>query len=113
MEGISSMHCFLFKFTVHINSVLLFWKLLVFEFLFGPLKTLLSSMSAPQVRIVPLLDALQLLTLFAGTLTYLEPKLYLLIVFYSGPCITLKHQSYATCMYTYVRVCILPRRIMA
>jgi hypothetical protein len=48
------MHCFLFKFTLSLNSVLLFWKLLVFEFLPGILETLLCSVSAPQVRIVPL-----------------------------------------------------------
>jgi hypothetical protein len=38
-----------------------------------------------------MLDARQLLMLFAGTLTYLKPKLFLLIVFYDGPCIILKH----------------------
>jgi hypothetical protein len=33
-----------------------------------------------QVKIVPLLDALQLIMLFVGTLTYLEAK----IIFYDG-----------------------------
>jgi hypothetical protein len=46
---------------------------------------------APQVNIVPLLDALQLLMLFAGTLTYSEPKMFSLIIFYNGPGIILKH----------------------
>jgi hypothetical protein len=84
------MHCFLFKFTLALTSVLLFWKLLVFEFLLGIPETLLCSMSAPQVNIVPLVDALQLLMLFAGSLTYSEPKISSVIIFYNGPCIILK-----------------------
>jgi hypothetical protein len=47
-----------------LNSVLLFWKLLVFEFLFGIPETLLCSVSTPHVKIVPLLDA-YLLPMFA------------------------------------------------
>jgi hypothetical protein len=85
------MHSFLFKFTLVLNSVLLFRQLLVFEFIPGTLETLLCSVSAPQVRIVPLLDALQLLMLFAGVLAYLESKTFSLIMFYNGPCIVLKH----------------------
>jgi hypothetical protein len=54
------MHCFLFKFALVLNSVLLFLKL-VFEFLLGTSETLLCSTSVPQVKIVPLLDAHQLL----------------------------------------------------
>jgi hypothetical protein len=73
--------CFLLKFTVVLNSVLLLWKLLAFEFLLGTSETLLCSVSAPQADIVPLLDVLQLL-LFAGILTYLEPNLFSLITFY-------------------------------
>jgi hypothetical protein len=84
------MHSFLFKFTLVLNSVL-FWKLLVFEFILGKSETLLCSVSAPQVKIVPLLGWHQLLILFAGTLTYLEPKTFSLIIFYNSPCITLKH----------------------
>jgi hypothetical protein len=59
--------------------------LLVFEFLLGTLKTLLCSVSAPQVNIVPLLDAL------GGTLTHLDTKLFALIVFYNGHCFMLKY----------------------
>jgi hypothetical protein len=51
----------------------------------------ICSMSAPHVKIVPLIDAHQLLMLFAGTLTYLEPKLFSLIIFYNDLCIILKH----------------------
>jgi hypothetical protein len=40
---------------------------------------------------IHLLDALQLLMLFAGTLTYLELKPFYLIIFCNGPCIILKH----------------------
>jgi hypothetical protein len=71
------MHCFLFKFTLVLYSVLLFWKLLVFEFLPGIAETLLCSMSTPHVRTAPLQDAYQLLImLFVGTLTYFNPKIY-------------------------------------
>jgi hypothetical protein len=74
--------CFLLKFTVVLNSALLFWKLLAFEFLLGTSETFLCSVSAPQADIVPLLDVLQLLMLFAGILTYLEPNLFSLITFH-------------------------------
>jgi hypothetical protein len=51
------MHFFLLKSTVVLNPALLFWKLLVSEFLLGISETLHCSMSAFQVKIVPLLDA--------------------------------------------------------
>jgi hypothetical protein len=47
-------------------------------------------MSALQVNTVLLLDALQLLMLFVRTLTYLEPKLLLLILFYNGTFLLIK-----------------------
>jgi hypothetical protein len=37
------MHRFLFKFTLVLNSVLLLWRLLVFEFLLGTLKIFLLN----------------------------------------------------------------------
>jgi hypothetical protein len=40
-------------------------------------------MPAPNLKIVPLLDALQLLMLLEGTLMYLESKLLLLIIFHN------------------------------
>jgi hypothetical protein len=67
------MHSILFKFILVLNSVLLFRKLLVFEFLFGISEALHCSMSHPHVKVVALLDVHQLLLLFAGTLTYSEP----------------------------------------
>jgi hypothetical protein len=76
------MHSFLLKSTFILNSALSFWKLLVSEFLLGVSETWHCSMSAVQVEIVPPLDAHQLLMLFAGTLTYSEPKTYILIIFY-------------------------------
>jgi hypothetical protein len=76
------MCCLLLKFTMVLNSALLFWKLLAFEFLLGTSETLLCSVSAPQADIDPLLDVLQLLMLFAGILTYLEPNLFSLIIYY-------------------------------
>jgi hypothetical protein len=56
------MHCSLFKFTLVLNSVLLFRKLLVFEFLFDIMETSRCSLSAVKVKIGPLLDVLQLLS---------------------------------------------------
>jgi hypothetical protein len=77
------MHSFLLMSTLVLNSALAFWKLLVSEFLLGTSETLLCSMSALPVKIVPLLDLHQLLMLFAGTLTYLEPETFSLIIFYN------------------------------
>jgi hypothetical protein len=71
------MNCSFFKLALILNSVLLFRKLFVFKFLLGISETLLCSVSAPQVKIIPLLDALRLLMFVAGFLTYLEPKLFL------------------------------------
>jgi hypothetical protein len=56
--------------------------LLLLLFLLGTSETLLCSMSALQVKIVPLLDVHQLL-MFAGTLMYLEPETFTLIIFYN------------------------------
>jgi hypothetical protein len=58
------------KFTAALNSALLFWKLLVFDFLFGISKTFLCSMSALLVKTILLLDALQIL-MFLGTQLHL------------------------------------------
>jgi hypothetical protein len=68
------MHCSLFNFTLVLNSVLLFCKLLVIELLLAISETLLRSVSAPEVEVMPLLDAHQKLTLLAGMLIYLEPN---------------------------------------
>jgi hypothetical protein len=81
LGGIASMHSILLKFTLVSNSALPFWKLLVSEFLFSISETLLCSMSAPHLKIVPLLDVHQLLMLSARTLTYLEPETFSIIVF--------------------------------
>jgi hypothetical protein len=77
------MHSFLFEFTLVLNSVLVFWKLLAFLFLLRISEALLHSMSVPHVKIVPLLDVHQLLMLFAGMLTYSEPGTFSLIIFYN------------------------------
>jgi hypothetical protein len=76
------MNSFLLKSTVVLNSALLFWILLVSEFLLGISETLHCSMSALQVKIVSLLDAHQPLMLFARTLTYSEPETFALIICY-------------------------------
>jgi hypothetical protein len=70
------MHSFLIKSILVINSALLFWKLLVSEFLLGISETLHCSMSAPPVKIVHLLDVHQLPMLFAEMLTYLVPETF-------------------------------------
>jgi hypothetical protein len=99
------MFCLLFKFTLALNSALPFWKLLVSEFLLGISETLLRSTSAPQVKIV------SLLMLFVGTLTYVEPKLFFLIIFHNGPCIILKHEFYGNSMCIRVHIIFSLRNI--
>jgi hypothetical protein len=71
----------LIKFTLVSNSARPFWKLLVSEFLLGTTETLRCSVSAPHVKIVPLLVVHQLLVLSAGTLTYSEPGTFSSVVF--------------------------------
>jgi hypothetical protein len=85
------MHCVLYEFTLILNYDLLFSKPVIFKFLLGTSETLQCSMSAPHVTIVPLLDVHQLLMSFAGTLTYSDPKLFSLTIFYIGPSFILKH----------------------
>jgi hypothetical protein len=74
-------HHSLFKFSLVLNSALLFFELLVFEFLLGIPETFLCSVSAIQVKIV-LLDAPQQLMMFVGVLACLRPTPFLLIMFY-------------------------------
>jgi hypothetical protein len=52
-------------------------KLLVFKFLLIISETVLRSMSALQIKVIPLLDALPLLMLSVGTLTSFQTKLLL------------------------------------
>jgi hypothetical protein len=103
------MHSFLLKFILILNFVLLFWRSLVFEFLLGTSETLFCSMSA-HVKIIPLLDAHQLLMLSARTLTYSEPRTFSLIIFYNVPCI-ISRQFYATSTCVRMRI-ILSRLLM-
>jgi hypothetical protein len=56
-------------------------KLLVSEFLLGISEILHCSMSAPRVKIVPLLDVHHLLMLFAETLTYSKPGTFSSVIF--------------------------------
>jgi hypothetical protein len=77
------MHSFLLKPTLVLNSAFPFWKLLVSKILLGVSETLHCSMSAPQVKIYPLLDMHQLLMLFGGTLTYSEPETFTSIIVYN------------------------------
>jgi hypothetical protein len=65
------------------RSAPLFWKLLVSEFLLGISEMLHCSVSAPRVKIVPLLDVHQLLMLFAETLTYSEPGIFSSVIYYN------------------------------
>jgi hypothetical protein len=76
------MHFSLFKFTLVLNSVHLFWKRLVFVPLLLNSETLLCYMFALQLKTVLLLDALQHLMLSAGTLISLEDKMFPLFIFY-------------------------------
>jgi hypothetical protein len=78
----------LFPTQIYLGSkfCLLFWKMLVFEFLFGITETCLSSTSAFERDIIIVLDALQLLILFLWTLPWLETKLFtrILLIFNSS-----------------------------
>jgi hypothetical protein len=60
-----------------LNSVLPFWKLFVFQSLLGISKIMHCSTSVHQVKVLPLLGALQLL-MFAERFTYFQPQLLLL-----------------------------------
>jgi hypothetical protein len=66
------MHFSLSKYTLVVNYVLLFWKLLVFVSLLGTSETSLCPMFALILNPVLLLDAFQLLMLSAGILISLE-----------------------------------------
>jgi hypothetical protein len=72
----------LLKFTLVLNSVRLFWKLLTFVSLLGTSETFLCSTFALQLKTVVLLDVLQLLMLSAGTLMSLEIIMFSLNTFY-------------------------------
>jgi hypothetical protein len=76
------MHFSVFKFTLVLNSVHLFWKLLAFVSLLGTSETFFYSMFVLQLKTVLLLDALQLLMLSPGTLIYLEDNMSHLNIFY-------------------------------
>jgi hypothetical protein len=74
---------FLLKFTLVSNSALLFWKLLVSEFLlgisdFGSFSFCSSSKSCPSAR-----DVHQLLMLSARTLTYFHSGTLSSVIFYN------------------------------
>jgi hypothetical protein len=77
------MPSFLLKFTLVSKFALLFWKVLVSEFLLGISEILHCSMSAPRVKIFPLLDVHQLLMLFAEMLTYSEPGRFSCVIYYN------------------------------
>jgi hypothetical protein len=75
------MHISMFKFTLALNSVRLFWKLLPFVSLLGTSESFLCSVFALQLKTVLLVDVLQLLMLSAGTLMSLEDKMSPLNIF--------------------------------
>jgi cytochrome b subunit of formate dehydrogenase len=104
------MHSSLFKFTLALNSVLLFLKMLVFEFLLGISGIFLCSTSLSSSKNCPSARYASVLMLFVGTLTYLGQKLFLLIVFYSSTFLIIKILTVIN-----INVCIyvfFPRRIM-
>jgi hypothetical protein len=61
------------------------------KFLLGTAETLSLSMSATQEKTDPLLETFHLLILFAGTVMYFEPKLFVLIIFNSGSFFSLQY----------------------
>lgn len=96
----TSVYCSLFKFTFVLKSVLLFLKLFVIECLLGVSETFLCSVSALQVEIIPLIDALQMLMLFVQTWGMWNQK------FFSESYIIRAHLNYTILivfkMYTYI-----------
>lgn len=80
------MHCFIFKFTLILNSVLAFCKL-VFKF---PLSILGLFYVQHLLFKQYCLDVLQLLMLFVRTLINVEPKWFLFIIFYNSTFIIIK-----------------------
>jgi hypothetical protein len=88
--GTISIHCSLFMFTFDLNSFHLFLKLAVFDYLLGISEKFQCSVFAIQARIFFLLDALQLLMLLTGMLTYFKTKLFTLIVFYNDTSFIIK-----------------------
>jgi hypothetical protein len=88
--GTTSMTSSFLRSTMAPDSVLLFCRLLIFEFLLGASEILFYLISASQTLMFSLLDALQLLILFSVTLTHSESKLFLLFVFYNDSCFLIK-----------------------
>jgi hypothetical protein len=76
------MPSFLLKFALVSKFALLFWKLLVSEFLLGISEILHCSMCT-HVETVPLLDVHQLLMLFAETFKYSEPGTFSCVIYYN------------------------------
>jgi hypothetical protein len=64
------MHYVLFIFISIPYADLLFWKLLVCQFLLGRSEALVCALSDPHVRTARLLDVHQLASSFEGVLTY-------------------------------------------
>jgi hypothetical protein len=75
--SITLLHCSLLKFALLQNCLLFVYKLL------GTSESLLCPVPTSQLTVVSLFDVLQLLMLLAGTLMFLETKLFFLITFYS------------------------------
>jgi hypothetical protein len=94
----------LFKFISALNSVPLFWKLLVFKFLLGTSEIYLCLLPPiPGENIILLLDAFQQIMLFVRVGMYLEPKLSLWIIFYNGPFLVRKKLNiFNTNIYTFL-----------
>jgi hypothetical protein len=77
------MHSSLLKFTLILNPAFLFRKLVGSEFPLGMSENFLCSMFVLTVKTVLLLDVLHLLMLFVGASMYLEPQLFVLIIFHN------------------------------
>jgi hypothetical protein len=70
----------LLTFSSSLNSVLVYLEIVGLRFPPRCIREFLCSMSAPLVRTVLLLDALQMLMFTVCTLTYFEPKSFLIII---------------------------------
>jgi hypothetical protein len=94
--------------------LLLFWKMLVSEFLLGIAEISLYSVSAAHVNTcIVLLEVYQLLMLFAGTLlTYSEPRKFSLMIFYNMLLLSLSLLLLLLHVYMYEYYPFLPNNVI-
>jgi hypothetical protein len=90
---------FLFKFALALNSALLFWKLLVFEFLLGISENFLCSLHLSRNSASARCDSATIVV--CRDVGVFGTEIVFLITFYSGSFFLLKYWLYSIWMYVY------------